>query len=71
MSDGPLGQQAMTVQESQLGGRRLAGTFIAGMCFEYFTFTSFLGMVSSLSFLYDPSASSSLQQIRTLPGEQL
>ncbi len=44
MSAGPLGQHAITVQESQLGDRRFAGTFKAGMCFEYFTLLVFLAM---------------------------
>jgi hypothetical protein len=47
MSSGPFGQQAITVQESQLGGLRFAGTFMAGMCFEYLTFAFFLTMASS------------------------
>jgi hypothetical protein len=46
ISSGPLGQQAITVQESQLGGRRFAGTFMAGMCFEYLIFVLFLIMAS-------------------------
>jgi len=48
MSAGPLGQQAITVQESQLGGRRFAGTFKGGMCLEYLTLTFFLPMIASL-----------------------
>jgi len=46
MSSGPFGQQAITVQESQLGGWRFSGTFKAGMCFEYLIFTFFFFMVS-------------------------
>jgi len=44
MSAGPLGQHAITVQESQLGARRFAGTSKAGMCFEYFTLLLFFAM---------------------------
>jgi hypothetical protein len=47
MSSGPFGQQAITVQESQLGGLRFAGTFMAGMCFEYLILAPFLIMASS------------------------
>ncbi len=47
MSAGLLGQQAITVQESQLGGRRLVGTSKGGMCFEYLTLTFFLPMTPS------------------------
>jgi hypothetical protein len=56
MSSGPFGQQAITVQESQLGGLRFAGTFMAGMCFEYLILALFLIMASSFLLIWPQSA---------------
>jgi hypothetical protein len=52
MSSGPFGQQAITVQESQLGGLRFAGTLRAGMCFEYLILALFLTMASSFLLIF-------------------